>query len=49
LAIRKFQRIVMSDDLVFVDLPKDRCLVLDRTVVPRPQSSGSNLTFGALV
>jgi hypothetical protein len=39
LAVRKFQRIVMSGDLVFVDLPKDRRLILDRTVVPRPQSS----------
>ena len=28
LAIRKLQRIVMSGDLVFVDLPKDRCLML---------------------
>jgi hypothetical protein len=36
LPIRKFQRIVVRDDLVFVDLPKDRCLVLDYTVVPRP-------------
>ena len=26
-AIRKFQRIVMRRDLVFVDLPKDRCLM----------------------
>jgi hypothetical protein len=37
LAIRKFQRIVMSGELVFVDLPKDRRLVLDHSVVPRPQ------------
>jgi hypothetical protein len=37
LAVRKFQRIVMGRDLVFVDLPKDRCLVPDCTVVPRPQ------------
>jgi hypothetical protein len=28
-AIGKFQRIVMRHDLVFVDLPKDRCLMLD--------------------
>jgi hypothetical protein len=28
-AIRKFQRIVMRCDLVFVDLPKDRGLMLD--------------------
>jgi hypothetical protein len=37
LAIRKFQRIVMSGELVFVDLPKDRRLVLDHSVAPRPQ------------
>jgi hypothetical protein len=36
LAVGKFQRIVMSDGPVFVDLPKDRCLVLDYIVVPRP-------------
>jgi hypothetical protein len=36
LPIRKFQRIVVRDDLVFVDLPKDRCLALDHIVVPRP-------------
>ena len=35
-AIRKFQRIVMRRDLVFVDLPKDRRLVFDYIVVPRP-------------
>ena len=28
-AIGKFQRIVMRRDLVFIDLPKDRCLMLD--------------------
>jgi len=28
-AIRKFQCIVMRRDLVFVDLPKDRCLMVD--------------------
>ncbi|MFZ2082329.1 MAG: hypothetical protein WAV38_37890 [Xanthobacteraceae bacterium] len=28
-AIRKFQRIVMRCDLVFIDLPKDRGLMLD--------------------
>jgi hypothetical protein len=37
LAIGKFQRIVMRRNLVFVDLPKDRCLVFDDAVVPRPQ------------
>jgi hypothetical protein len=26
----------MGGDLVFVDLPKDRCLVLDYVIVPRP-------------
>ena len=40
LAIRKFQCIVMGGDLVFVDLPKDRRLILACTVVvPWPQSS----------
>jgi hypothetical protein len=29
---------VMSDDLFFVNLPKDCCLVLDYVVVPRPKS-----------
>ena len=28
-AVRKFQRIVMRRDFVFVDLPKDRGLMLD--------------------
>ena len=45
LAIRKFQRIVMSGYFFFVDLPKDRRLILDRTVVPRPQSSWQTLNF----
>jgi len=45
LAIRKLQRIVMSDDLFFVDLPKDRCLVLDYVVVPRPQSDWQALNL----
>jgi hypothetical protein len=39
LTIWKFQRIVMSGDFVFVDLPKDRRLMLDCTVVPWPHSS----------
>ena len=34
LAVRKFQRIVMSDDPVFIDLPKDRRLVLDHPIPP---------------
>jgi hypothetical protein len=46
-AIRKLQRIVMSDDLFFVNLPKDCCLVLDYLVVPRPQSSCERLTSSA--
>jgi hypothetical protein len=33
LAVRKFQCIVMGGDFVFVDLPKDRCLILDCTLV----------------
>jgi len=44
-AIRKFQCIVMRRDLVFVDLPKDRCFVLDRPVVPRPQSGWQALNL----
>jgi hypothetical protein len=35
LAVWKFQRIVMSGDLVFVDLPKDRCLLLDCMLLAR--------------
>jgi len=34
-AIRKFQGIVMHRDLVLVDLPKDRCLVVDYFIAPR--------------
>jgi hypothetical protein len=46
LAVWKFQRIVMGPDLVFVDLPKDRRLILDCTaVVPRPQSSWQALNL----
>jgi hypothetical protein len=37
-AIRKFQRIVMRRDLVFVDLPKDRCLMLDYLIAPGYQA-----------
>ena len=33
-AIRKFQRIVMRRDLVFVDLSKDRCLMFDYLITP---------------
>jgi hypothetical protein len=33
-AIRKFQRIVMRRDLVLVNLPKDRCLMLDHFIAP---------------
>jgi hypothetical protein len=35
----------MSGDFFFVDLPKDRRLILDRTVVPRPQSSWQALNL----
>jgi hypothetical protein len=45
LAIRKFQRIVMSGYFFFVDLPKDRRLILDRSVVPGPQPSWQTLNF----
>jgi hypothetical protein len=38
LAVGKFQRIVMSDDPVFVDLPKDRCLMLDYFIAPSYQA-----------
>jgi hypothetical protein len=37
-AIRKFQRIVMRCDLVFIDLPKDRSLMLDYFIAPRYQA-----------
>src|SRR5215471_5396139 len=37
-AIRKFQRIVMRRDLVFIDLPKDRCLMVDYFIAPRYQA-----------
>jgi hypothetical protein len=33
-AIRKFQRIVMRRDLVLVNLPKDRCPMLDHFIAP---------------
>jgi hypothetical protein len=39
MAVRKFQRIVMGGELVFIDLPKDRCLMFDCVVPPRPQFS----------
>jgi hypothetical protein len=39
LAICKFQRIVMRGHLVPVDLPKDRCLVIDDFVAPSEQAS----------
>jgi hypothetical protein len=37
-AIRKFQRTVMRRNLVFVDLPKDRCLMLDYFIAPSYQA-----------
>jgi hypothetical protein len=37
-AIRKFQCIVMRLDLVFVDLPKDRCLMVDYFIAPSYQA-----------
>jgi hypothetical protein len=36
--IRKFQGIVMRRDLVLVDLPKDRCLMLDHLIAPSYQA-----------
>jgi hypothetical protein len=45
LAVRKFEGIVMGSDLVFIDLPKDRGFVLDRPVVPRPQSGWQALNL----
>ena len=33
-AIQKFQRIVMRCDFVFIDLPKDRCLMVDNFIAP---------------
>jgi hypothetical protein len=37
-AIRKFQRIVMRRNLLLVDLPEDRCLVLDYFIAPSYQA-----------
>jgi hypothetical protein len=37
-AIRKFQRIVMRRNLLLVDLPEDRCLVLDYFIAPSYQT-----------
>jgi hypothetical protein len=37
-AIRKFQCIVMRRDLVFVDLSKDRCLMVDYFIAPGYQA-----------
>jgi hypothetical protein len=37
--IRKFQRIVMRRNLASVDLPKDRCLMLDHFTAPDDQAS----------
>jgi hypothetical protein len=37
-AIRKFQRIAMRHNLVFVDLPEDRRLMLDHFTAPRYQA-----------
>src|SRR5262249_50804827 len=34
LAVRKFQRIVMNGDFFFIDLPKDRRLVLEHLIPP---------------
>jgi hypothetical protein len=38
LAVRKFQRVVMSRGSFFVDLPKDCGLVVDRFMPPTRQS-----------
>jgi hypothetical protein len=38
-AIWKFQRIVMRRNLILVDLPKDRCLMLDHFTAPGNQAS----------
>ena len=45
LAIGKLQGVVMSGDFFFVNLPKDRRLMLERTVVPWPQSSWQALNL----
>jgi hypothetical protein len=37
LAVRKFRRVVVVHPFVFVDLPKDRGLVPDHSLAPRPQ------------
>ena len=39
-AIGKLQRIVMHRNLIFVDLPKDRCLMLDYLIAPGYQARG---------
>jgi hypothetical protein len=44
-AIGKLQGVVMSSNFFFVDLPKDRRLMLDRTVVPRPKSGWQALNL----
>jgi hypothetical protein len=43
LAIRKFQRIVVDGDSVFIDLPKDRRLVFDYLI--RATDYTNRLTF----
>jgi len=40
LAVRKFKRVVVSRYLFFVDLPKDRRLVIYDSVAPSKQATG---------
>jgi hypothetical protein len=43
LAIRKFQRVVMMQGIVLVDLPEDRGLVVDNVCSPGPFMYAPNL------
>ena len=38
LAVRKFECVVMRRDFSFVDLPKDRRLMVDNPIAPRKQA-----------
>ena len=46
-AVRKFQRIVMGSDPFFVDLPKDRYLMLDYFIAAGYQARRKHLTSSA--
>jgi hypothetical protein len=44
-AIRKLKGIVVSSESFFVNLPKDRRLMIERIIVPWPQSSWQALNL----